>query len=75
MTLKPQQLDAIRCIYKGKGVFLWLPTGFEKSVCYEVLPYGVDKRESGQGSNSVVLIVSPLVSLMIDQVSSLREWG
>ena len=27
-TLKAEQLDAIKCIYDGKDVFLWLPTGF-----------------------------------------------
>ena len=25
-TLKAEQLDAIKCIYDGKDVFLWLPT-------------------------------------------------
>ena len=27
-TLKAEQLDAIKCIYEGKDVFLWLPKGF-----------------------------------------------
>jgi RecQ family ATP-dependent DNA helicase len=76
LTLKPQQIDAIRHVYNGKDVFLWLPTGFGKSVCYEVLPFVMDrKRESEQGSHSIVLVISPLVSLMIDQVSSLRQRG
>ena len=30
-TLKAEQLDMIKCIYNGKDVFLWLPTGFGKS--------------------------------------------
>ena len=38
-TLKAEQLDAIKCIYGGKDVFLWLPTGFGKSICYETLPF------------------------------------
>ena len=32
-TLKAEQLDAIKCIYDGKDVFLWLPTEFGKSIC------------------------------------------
>ena len=32
-TLKAEQLDAIKCIYDDKDVFLWLPTGFEKCTC------------------------------------------
>ena len=34
LTLKPQQLEAVRYIYEEKDVFLWLPTGFGKSVCF-----------------------------------------
>ena len=57
LTLKPQQIDAIRHVYNGKDVFLWLPTGFGKSVCYEVLPFVMDrKRESEQGSHSIVSV-------------------
>ena len=37
--LKAEQLDAIKCIYDGKDVFLWLSTGFGKSICYETLPF------------------------------------
>ena len=79
LTLKPQQLEAVRNIYEGKDVFLWLPTGFGKSVCYEVLPFVLDHKRgkvgSGKESYSVVLVISPLVSLMVDQVTSLRERG
>ena len=79
ITLKAQMLEAIRHMYEGKDVFLWLPTGFGKSVCYEVLPFVMDHKRgklgTGQTNYSVVLVISPLVSLMIDQVSSLRERG
>ena len=37
MMLKPQQWESVKCMYKGKDVFLWLPTGFGKLICYEVL--------------------------------------
>ena len=79
LTLKLQQLEAVRRIYEGKDVFLWLPTGFGKLVCYEVLPFVLDhkwgKVGGGKGSYSAVLVISPLVSLMVDQVTSLRERG
>ena len=35
ITLKAQQLEAVHHMYEGKDVFLWLLTGFGKSVCYE----------------------------------------
>lgn len=37
MNLKPEQLQAIHHLYKGRDILLWLPTGFWKSLCYEVL--------------------------------------
>ena len=68
-TFKPQHLD----------VYLWLLTGFGELGCYEVLPFVMDHKRAelwtGQSNYSVVLVTSLLVSLMIDQVSSLREWG
>ena len=35
--MKAEQLDAIKCIYDGKDIFLWLPTGFGKFICYKTL--------------------------------------
>ena len=82
MSLKPEQVASISAIYKGKDVFVWLPTGFGKSVCYEVLPFVMDYKLSrvnsvGQysGSCSVVVVISPLISLMVDQVLNLRQRG
>jgi len=39
LKLKPEQLQAIRYVSDGEDVFLWLPTGFAKSACYETLPF------------------------------------
>ncbi len=32
MVLKPEQKASIRHVYDGKDVFMWLPTGFGKSM-------------------------------------------
>jgi len=74
IVLKPEQLQAVRYIYEGRDVFLWLPTGFGKSICYEVLPFLFDCK-LGKSESSIVIVVSPLVSLMVDQVASLRSRG
>ena len=65
MTLEPEQKDCVQCVYEGKDVFVWLPTGFGKTVCFEVLPFMFDMKLGRV--DSLVVVVSPLVSLMIDQ--------
>ena len=79
LVLKAKQLDAIKAIYEGRDVFLWLPTGYGKSVCYQALPFlfdfKLDKTKSSLTDRSVVVVLSPLVSLMVDQVSSLQSRG
>ena len=49
LVLKKEQLQTIRNLYNGKDVFLWLPTGFGKSICYEVLPFLFDYKSSRAG--------------------------
>ena len=44
LELKPVQLQAICHVYEGKDVLLWLPTGFGKLVCYEMLPLCLTTR-------------------------------
>ena len=61
--LKAEELDAIKCIFDGKDVFLWLPTGFGKSICYETLPFVFNCKHSDGGTGggcSVALSCHPL---------------
>ena len=67
LVLKPEQVECINNISEGKDVFLWLPTGFCKSLCYELLPFIFDYWYGKR--NSIVIVISPLISLMVDQVS------
>ena len=71
LTLKPEQTACIKYICEGKDVFLWLPTGFGKSLRYKVLPFVFDDKLGRH--DSVIIVVSPLISLMVDQVTSLRR--
>ena len=63
--------------FDGEDVFLWLPTGFGKSLCYQLLPYLFDYKfgRVTAGSPSLVVVVCPLISLMVDQVRKLRHRG
>ena len=64
--VKAEQLDAVKRIYDGKDVFLWLPRGFGNSICYETaVCFNYKHSDGGTGSGcSVVLVVSLLVSLI-----------
>jgi RecQ family ATP-dependent DNA helicase len=59
---RPGQQDAIEAAVAGRDVLLVMPTGAGKSVCYQ-LPALMDRR--------LAVVVSPLVSLMQDQVEGL----
>jgi len=42
MRLKPEEVASISAVCKGidmKDAFIWLPTGFGTSVCYETTPF------------------------------------
>ena len=70
-ALKPEQLACVTHLCEGQDVFLWLPTGSGKSLCYEVLPFAIGDKIGR--SDSVAIVFSPLISLMTDQVRSLRS--
>lgn len=75
LRLKEEQYQSIQAVYRGKCVFVWLPTGFGKSICYQTLPFVMDHKlgRVGASTRSAVLVISPLTALMMDQVQSLRS--
>ena len=59
-----------------------LPTGYSKSLVFQVLPYLLKERDAAKSSSnaqvvgpSVVVVVSPLNALMYEQISKLRGKG
>jgi ATP-dependent DNA helicase RecQ len=63
---RPGQEEIVAATLRGEDVLAVMPTGSGKSLCYQ-LPALV--REG------LVLVVSPLIALMRDQVAQLRELG
>ena len=65
-TFRTVQEDVISAILSGKDVMAIMPTGAGKSICFQIpamlLPKGT-------------VIISPLISLMKDQVEALTEQG
>ena len=65
-SFKPLQASAIGAALAGRDSLVVLPTGGGKSLCYQ-LP--------AAGGRGLVLVVSPLIALMDDQVAAAREAG
>ncbi len=70
-SLKAEQELAITSFIRGKDVFVSLPTGYGKSLCFALLPSVFDMLEKA----SIVLVISPLISIITDQVASFCAKG
>src|SRR5438046_6681359 len=63
---RPAQLRVVGPLLAGRDVLAVLPTGAGKSLCYQLPALMAD---------DLTLVVSPLISLMQDQVAALRRRG
>ena len=60
------QIPVIEAVLEGRDVLGIMPTGAGKSVCYQVPALMM---------NGITIVISPLISLMKDQVGTLNQMG
>ena len=73
--LKQEQKAVLKSFVEGKDVFVALPTGYGKSLCYALLPWIFDMKRGLVEKTSICMIVSPLIALMKDQSTSFTSKG
>src|SRR6267142_1004736 len=66
-SFRPGQESIVKSIAAGRDACVVMPTGGGKSLCYQ-LPAVLDAQRT-------VVVVSPLIALMQDQVAQLEQMG
>ena len=72
----------VKAFLSGNDVFICLPTGFGKSICFQSVPFAWDYLHGVHGlslgdvpdeARSILLVVGPTIPIMVDQCRNLTE--
>lgn len=73
--LYSEQKEALENFFAGKHVYVNLPTAFGKSLIYQAIPVMDDSLKLRTERSGIIVVISPLKSLMIEQVAFLNSIG
>ena len=75
--LRVKQYKVLEAVLSGRDVIAILPTGYGKSVIFNLLPYLFDyiSKLNESPQNSIILVVTPLNALVDDQLKILTHRG
>ena len=75
ISLRVEQNYFMEAVYNGHDAFIWLPTRNGKSLCDQAVSLITDVKLwlVGSQKHSLMLVVSPVTALMVDQVTSLKK--
>ena len=73
ITLRKEQIDCVKnLVFSKRDVVALLPTGFGKSLIYQLLP---ELHKARNDSRRIVLVVTPLTAIMTEQAKSFKSLG
>ena len=75
--IQENQRKVAEAYVSGRDVLMVAPTGSGKNLTFHIAPFVLDFYKHGERDlvDTVCVVIFPLVSLMKDQVSILREKG
>ena len=75
-NFKEKQRESFKAVAQRKDAIVILPTGYGKSVIFQSIPFNLSLRDTGSlDTNNIAIIVTPLNSLIHNQVSKLVDLG
>eukprot|EP00794_Sanderia_malayensis_P006609 gene6609-7358_t len=73
--LLPDQESALREFFSGQNLYFSAPTGYGKSLIFQCLPLMADVLKDQLVGTCKALVISPLKSLMLDQMAKMKLVG
>ena len=68
-VFKPKQMQCLESLLQGRDVLTVLPTGYGKSLLFQLLPFFLPSK----GERNIVIVVFPLNSIIEDQLETLKK--